>query len=107
MLRPPQIPMVDWVVENKRCALFAGMGIGKGSAELFALDLLKILGTIGKSPTLVIGPMRVARDTWPEEVAKWEHFKDLRIVALVGTPKERVDKLRIKADIYTISYELL
>jgi SNF2 family DNA or RNA helicase len=69
--------------------------------------MLKMLGTIGKSPTLVIGPMRVARDTWPEEVAKWDHMKDFRIVPIVGTPKGRTDRLRIKADIYTVSYELL
>ena len=105
ILRPPQLPMVDWVVEHERCSLWAGMGIGKSSAELFALDLLKLLGKIGKSPTLVIGPARVARDTWPEEVSKWEQFKDMRIVSLSGTPKQRLDALRRKADIFTISYE--
>jgi hypothetical protein len=99
--------MVAWICEHKRCALWAGMGIGKSSATLFALDLLKMLGDIGNSPTLVIGPMRVARDTWPEEVTKWEHFTDLRIVAICGTPKERLTKLKTKADIYTISYELV
>jgi len=106
ILRPPQIPMVDWVIEHKRCALWAGMGIGKSSAELFALDTLKLMGDIGTSPTLVIGPARVARDTWPEEVSKWTQFKDLRIVSLSGTPRERLDALKRKADIFTISYEL-
>jgi len=105
-LRPPQIPMVDWMAENKRCSLYAGMGIGKSSSALFALDMLKLQGQID-APTLVIGPARVARDTWPEEVAKWEHFKDLRIVPLAGTPTQRLDALKRKADIYTISYELI
>jgi SNF2 family DNA or RNA helicase len=82
------------------------MGTGKTSATLYTLDLLKLLGDIGTSPTLVIGPVRVARDTWPEEVAKWDQFKDLRIVALSGSPKQRIDALKRKADIYTISYEL-
>lgn len=94
------------MVGNPRCSLYAGMGTGKSSATLFTLDLLTILGNIGKSPTLVIGPARVARDTWPEEVAKWDQFKDLRIVPLSGTPKQRLDALKRKADIYTISYEL-
>jgi len=97
--------MVDWMAENKRCSLYAGMGIGKSSAALFALDMLKLQGQIDV-PTLVIGPARVARDTWPEEVAKWEPFKDLRIVSLAGTPAQRLDALKRKADIYTISYEL-
>jgi SNF2 family DNA or RNA helicase len=99
--------MVDFVTTHKRCALWAGMGIGKSSAQLFALDLLQLLGEIGNSPTLVVGPMRVARDTWPDEVSKWEQFQHLRIMPLTGTPKERLDKLKVKADIYTISYELL
>jgi hypothetical protein len=104
-LRAPQIPMVDWMAENKRCSLYAGMGIGKSSAALFALDMLKLQGQID-APTLVIGPMRVARDTWPEEVAKWEPFKDLRIVSLADTSMQRLAALKRKADIYTISYEL-
>ena len=69
-LREPQIPMVDWMRTHERCGMWAGMGIGKSSATLYTLDLLRLLGEIGDDPTLVIGPMRVARDTWPEEVAK-------------------------------------
>lgn len=107
VLRPPQIPMVDWVRSHKRCSLWAGMGIGKSSATLFVLELLMLLGEIGKHPTLVIGPMRVARDTWPEEVLKWTQFQHLRITPLTGTPIERLAKLKISSDIYTISYELL
>src|SRR6202795_1854705 len=104
-LKPPQFPMVDWIAEHKRCALWAGMGIGKSSAALFALDMLRLQGEIGNAPTLVIGPMRVARDTWPEELAKWDNFANFSIIPLVGTPKQRADKLKIKADISTISYE--
>lgn len=99
--------MVAWLNQHKRAGLWAGMGIGKTSATLVALDWLKLLGEIdAKNPTLVLGPMRVARDTWPEEIAKWDQFADLRVVPLVGTPDERLTKLRIPADIYTISYDL-
>lgn len=99
--------MVDFVRDNLRCALWADMGLGKSSAVLFLLDLLKLLGEIGDSPTLVCGPMRVAQDTWPDEVAKWDQFRDFRIMPLIGSPKQRVDRLRVRADIYTISYENL
>lgn len=108
MLREPQHPMVDWLAANKRCALWAGMGIGKTPAVLFTLDMLRLLGDIDpQNPTLVIGPARVARDTWPDEVAKWEQFKDFRIMPLTGcTPEERFVRMHTPADIYTISYEL-
>lgn len=102
--------MVDWLRQNPRCALWAGMGIGKSSATLFTLDSMRLLGEIGDAPTLVIGPMRVARDTWPEEVRKWAQFKNTKIISVSGTPSERSTKLhyhRNRAEIFTISYELL
>lgn len=106
-LREPQFPMVDWLNSHKRCGLWAGMGIGKTSATMFVLDQLMEAGEIDRrNPTLVIGPMRVARDTWPEEALKWEQFQHLKILPLVGTPAERVALLRTPADIYTVSYEL-
>ena len=108
VLRPMQEPMVDFMVNTKRCALFASMGTGKSSSVLYTIDWLKLLGEIGSGePTLIIGPMRVARDTWPEEIAKWENFKHLKMVPLTGcTPSERRDRLKSKADIFTINYEL-
>lgn len=107
ILRPPQIPMVEWVREHERCAIWAGMGLGKTSSELYALELMRLMGEIGDSPTLVVAPMRVARDTWPDEVAKWTQFEHLRITPLNGTPKERLGRLKKSSDIFTISYELL
>ena len=98
--------MTDFLLTHKRCALWAGMGIGKSSATLYVLDVLKLMGYLN-DPALVVGPMRVARDTWPEEVSKWEQFKDMRIVCLTGTHDERCKKLQQRADIFTISYELL
>jgi SNF2 family DNA or RNA helicase len=107
-LSKPQHVMVPWLIEHERSGLWAGMGIGKSSAELFALDVLTLMGRIGDSPTLVVGPMRVARDTWPEEAAKWDNFSHMVVVPLTGcTVKERIRRLKLRADIFTISYELL
>ncbi len=105
VLRPIQRPMVDFAREHKRCAIWAGMGSGKTSAMEYLIALLRLLG-LADGPWLVIGPMRVARDTWPDDIARWSQFADMRIVPLTGTPSERCAKLRGKADIYTISYEL-
>ena len=54
---------------------------------------------------LVIAPLRVARDTWPSEVEKWDHLKDLIISTAVGTEEERLAALKTKADIYIINRE--
>src|SRR5271165_4733987 len=106
VLKPIQQPMIDFAQHNKRCAIWAGMGSGKTSAMEYTITLLKMLGTVGSEPWLVLGPMRVARDTWPEDIARWEQFRDLRIVPLTGTPSQRRDKLKCKADIFTLSYEM-
>lgn len=105
-LRPIQEPMVAFAREHKRCEIWAGMGSGKTSAMEYTIALLKLLGQVGDEPWLVIGPARVARDTWPDDMARWEQFQDLRLVPLSGTPTERLDKLKRKADIFTVSYEL-
>lgn len=54
---------------------------------------------------LVIAPLRVARDTWPDELHKWEHLSDLRLSVAVGTEPERKAALQAKADIYIINRE--
>jgi SNF2-related domain len=108
ILRPPQPPMIKFMRDVKRCGLWAGMGIGKTSAVLFALELMRLLGEIDdRYPVLVAAPARVARDTWSDEVAKWAQFSHFTLVSLSGTPTERLQKLKQKAHIYTISYELL
>lgn len=47
----------------------------------------------------------MARDTWPAEVDKWDHLKNLIISTAVGTEEERLTALKAKADIYIINRE--
>lgn len=57
------------------------------------------------SRTLVIAPLRVARDTWPAEVKKWDHLQNLRVSVAVGTETERRVALMRDADVYVINRE--
>lgn len=54
---------------------------------------------------LVIAPLRVARNTWPEEIEKWSHLKGLTYAVAVGTEKERLEALYSDAHIYIINRE--
>ena len=56
---------------------------------------------------LVVAPLRVARDTWPEEIRKWDHLKDLPCSVVVGSVAERRRALQKKADIYIVNRENL
>ena len=56
---------------------------------------------------LVVAPLRVARDTWPEEIRKWDHLKDLTYSVVVGIVAERRRALQKEADIYIVNRENL
>jgi len=80
--------------------------MGKTTMALTHLEVLHNL--LGESaPTLVLAPLRVARDVWPTEVGKWDHLSGLKVVPIVGTLAERRAALRQDAPIYTTNYEQL
>lgn len=80
------------------------MGLGKTSITLTALnDLLFDRFEIHR--ILVIAPLRVAKNTWPDEIAKWEHLHNLLFSVVMGTAAERKAALGMQADIYIINRE--
>lgn len=54
---------------------------------------------------LVIAPLRVARDTWPSEIEKWDHLKGLTYSVAVGDEKQRMAAVMAKTDICIINRE--
>jgi SNF2 family DNA or RNA helicase len=103
-IRPYQQEIVSFICKHPRCLVFAGMGLGKTLATLTALDLLDIVeGNV--FPALIVAPLRVAKSTWPDEVAKWPQFKHLRVSVVCGKPSERAAALRVPADIYITNYD--
>lgn len=100
-----QWELVDKIVATKRVNLFVPMGLGKTATVLTALDALKL--TEDCFPVLVLGPLRVVSTTWPEEVAKWEHLRHMKVSVVTGTKAEREAALGRKADIYAMNYDNL
>ena len=97
--------MIDHAIDNPRCALFAGMGVGKGVAALTALDAVALVDDV--YPALVLGTLRVARKVWSTEAAKWKHLRHLRVQRVIGSAAERAAALREPGDIFTLNYENL
>lgn len=56
---------------------------------------------------LVVAPIRVAKATWPAEIAKWDHLKDLTISVIVGDQRERIAALNHPAMVYVINREVV
>ncbi len=56
---------------------------------------------------LVIAPLRVAKNTWPNEIVKFEEVNGLTYSVVTGSAKERKKALEKNADIYIINRENL
>lgn len=97
---------IDYIETHPIAAVLLDMGLGKTVISLTAIaDLL--FDSFEAHRILVVAPLRVARDTWPAEIAKWEHLQHLTFAVCVGTPKERRAALMPGADITIINRENL
>ena len=103
----PWIPLpymeraVEWLVTRHSAGLPLRPG---GRKTSIVLEAFQSLTCAGRAKTmLVIAPLRVCRQTWRQEAAKWEQFKDLKFSLLHGDKKEQ--RLKDDADIWLIHPE--
>ncbi|WP_418750012.1 SNF2-related protein [Frisingicoccus sp.] len=96
----------EFVVKQNVSALFLDCGLGKTVITLTAIWEL-LLDYFDVRKILVIAPLRVARDTWPAELYKWEHLKGIEMSAVLGSERERVTALNRRANVYVINRENL
>ena len=95
---------IDFIESHPTAAVLLDMGLGKTVITLTALNDL-LFDHFEISRVLVIAPLRVARNTWPQEIGKWEHLNHIRYSVAVGTEKERREALRKQASLYIINRE--
>lgn len=95
-----------YIESHSVAAVFLDMGLGKTSITLTALNDL-LFDYFDAHRILVVAPLRVARNTWSDEIEKWDHLKDLQFSIAVGTEAERLSALKRQADIYIINRENL
>lgn len=94
----------QFIIDHPACGLLLDLGLGKTVITLSALwDL--IFDYFDVDRVLIIAPVRVARDTWPAEIKKWDHLKGLTYSLVMGSPEERKAALRKKALIYITNRE--
>lgn len=93
-----QLTAIQWIINNPRCGLFLGMGLGKTVSTLTAVQ--QLIDDCEVSRVLVVAPKKVAEATWSTEAEKWDHLRDLRVVKVLGSEKQRCAALAEKADVY-------
>lgn len=94
----------NFIIDNPIAAILLDMGMGKTSIVLTAIMKL-MFDRFDVNRVLIIGPLRVVRTTWPEEIKKWDHLEGLRYSVAVGTAAERHSALKRDADVYIINRE--
>ncbi len=96
--------VTDFILNHPVAAVFLDMGLGKTAITLSAIfDLC--LDSFEVRKVLVIAPLRVARDTWLDEIRKWDHLRSLTYSVAVGTETERKAALMQKVSVYLINRE--
>ena len=93
----------QFILDHPVAAILLQMGLGKSVITLTAIRELITRGEIRK--VLVIAPLRVARDTWPEEIRKWDHLRGLTFSVTVGGPDERRKALALSPQVTLINRE--
>jgi SNF2 family DNA or RNA helicase len=93
-----------FIEERKIAAVLLACGLGKTIITLTALSNL-LFDAFKIRKVLIIAPLRVARDTWPAEIKKWDHLEMLIASVVVGSSAERLVALRMQADLYIINRE--
>lgn len=95
---------IEFIKKNPIAAILLDMGMGKTSIVLSALNEL-MYDSFEVTKVLIIAPLRVARNTWSDEIKKWDHLNGIRYSIAVGAAAERLAALKADADIYIINRE--
>lgn len=92
---------VDYILDNRYCALWQDMGLGKTVSS--ATAFLQLLNSFEVGRVLVVAPKRVALTTWPLELRAWDHLLGLRFEVIAGNAKQRTSAILRRADVHIIS----
>jgi SNF2 family DNA or RNA helicase len=104
-LRISQRVIVERIIENDCYMIAADMGVGKTGACLTAIR--QLLDTFMSAHVLVVAPLLVAEETWPDEIETWRHTDVLHYEVLTGDPERREQRARRLPELSIINKENL
>lgn len=87
---------VKFLQSRQAGGLFLEPGLGKTSITLEVISNYIKEGIVNK--VLIIAPLRVCYNVWPEEIKRWENFNHLKCCILHGRDKDKL----LESDDYDI-----
>ena len=105
MLRSYQVYLAEKIEEMPAVLGAAEMSLGKTGSTLTGVRRV-----LRKNPTwraIIIAPLEVANNTWPDEVGEWAHLQDMTYTVVTGTAEQRRAALKVDADLTIINRENL
>ena len=96
----------NFIIDHSVAAILLDMGLGKSVITLTAINDL-IYNRFEINRVLVIAPLRVANNTWPDEIKKWDHLSHLTYSVVTGNKQQRLAALRQDVNLYIINRENL
>jgi SNF2 family DNA or RNA helicase len=95
--------IADLTYEKDAVLVAADMGLGKTAPVLRVIRRLLDEGVVRK--VLVVAPLRVAEETWPEEMAKWDFAVPLTYSLLTGDQDQRNAARLANTEVHIINRE--
>lgn len=100
---PWQKWMANKVIRQRGVILAAEMGLGKTGATLYGM--IELLRAERIKKWLVVAPLRVAEETWPDEMWKWEFAREYQYSPILGDEADRIKAVASDAPIHIINRE--
>jgi len=91
----------DFLVRNKRCFCFNGIGSGKTLSALWAADFLMQHSIIKK--VLIVAPLSTLHSVWADEIFKNSVHRTYSV--LYGSKEKRRQMLEKNTDFYIINFD--
>lgn len=98
--------LVDWMADHPFGFCMVDLGLGKTISSLTLVE--RLVSNFEADRVLVIGPLRVALDTWPTEIQNWQHISWLTHTQLAGLSEpERNIAAKQRTKIHIINREMV
>lgn len=102
---PHQWEMSNLVQKKKAVILGAEMGLGKTGATMHGAIQLLRKKVVNK--WLIIAPLRVAQETWPDAFHEWDFGREHRYSCILGDVEDRKKAVEDDAPFHIINREMV